>query len=165
MPIYEFYCPDCNTIFSFFSRTVNTRKRPACPRCGKSKLKRQISLFSATGGAKEEGPDDALPIDESKMEKAMGMLAGEAENINEDDPRQAARLMRKFSDATGLQFGENMEQALGRLEAGEDPDKIEQEMGDLLEGDEEPFVLPENKAGAATRSRLAPRRDEKLYEM
>ena len=27
MPIYEFYCPDCNTLFNFFSRTINTSKK------------------------------------------------------------------------------------------------------------------------------------------
>ncbi len=80
------------------------------------------------------------PIDEAKMEKAMAMLAGEAEKISEDDPRQAAQLMRKLTDATGLSLGSGMEEALNRLEKGEDPDRIEAEMGDLLEG-EEPFLI------------------------
>jgi hypothetical protein len=31
MPIYEFYCPDCNTIFNFFSRTINTSKKTPMP--------------------------------------------------------------------------------------------------------------------------------------
>ncbi|XCN71926.1 MAG: FmdB family zinc ribbon protein [Candidatus Electrothrix aestuarii] len=35
MPIYEFYCQDCNTIFNFFSSRINTEKRPDCPKCGK----------------------------------------------------------------------------------------------------------------------------------
>jgi hypothetical protein len=26
MPMYEFYCPDCNTIFTFLSKSVNTEK-------------------------------------------------------------------------------------------------------------------------------------------
>ena len=164
MPIYEFYCSKCNTIFSFFSRTVNTDTCPSCPKCVKNKLTRQVSLFAATGRAKEGANDEDFQIDESKMEQAMGMLANEAENINEDDPRQAAKLMRKFSDTTGLQFGESMEEALGRLESGEDPDTIEQEMGDLLNADEEPFVLPDSKASRA-KHKPAPRRDDTLYEM
>ncbi len=45
------------------------------------------------------------PIDNAKVEKAMSMLAKEAGNINEDDPRKAANLMRKLSDATGLKMG------------------------------------------------------------
>ena len=165
MPIYEFYCKGCNTLFNFFSRKVNTHGAPACPRCARPALERQVSLFSATGAAKEPGGDDDLPIDEAKMEKAMGLLAGEAEKINEDDPRQAAQLMRKFSSVTGLQLGKNMEEALGRLEAGEDPDAIEQDMGNLLENDQEPFLLPEKKGAAAARRRLRPNKDPKLYEM
>lgn len=165
MPIYEFYCSDCNTIFTFLSKKVNTTKLPHCPKCSRKKLSRQVSLFAATGSAKEPGSDDDLPIDESKMERAMGMLANEAENINEEDPRQAAQLMRKFSDATGIQFGKNMQEALGRLESGEDPDQIEQEMGDLLESDEEPFVLPGQTSGSGAAPRAAPSRDEALYEL
>ena len=33
MPIYEFYCRKCNTIYNFFSRSVNTEKIPFCPKC------------------------------------------------------------------------------------------------------------------------------------
>ena len=51
-----------------------------------------MSIFSVTGNASEEQGMDDLPIDESRMEKAMHMLAAEAGNINEDDPRQAANL-------------------------------------------------------------------------
>jgi putative FmdB family regulatory protein len=36
MPIYEFYCPDCHTVFSFFSSRIDTAVRPACPQCGKA---------------------------------------------------------------------------------------------------------------------------------
>ena len=82
--------------------------------------------------------------------------------INEDDPRQAAQLMRKLSEATGLQMGAGMEEALSRMERGEDPDKIEEEMGDLLEG-EEPFIMEaKSKAG---RSKHKPKVDETLYDL
>ncbi len=123
------------TPFSVFSPAgVNTAKIPACPRCRRP-LKRQMSIFAKGSRGKEEpAGDDMPPFDEAKMEKAMAMLAGEAEKINEDDPRQAAQLMRKLTDATGLSLGSGMEEALSRLEKGEDPDRIEAEMGDLLEG-------------------------------
>ncbi len=164
MPIYEFYCEDCNTIFNFFSKSVNTTKKPKCPLCKTKTLSRQMSAFAFTGKAKEGGDLDDLPIDGSKMEKAMQMLAGEAENINEDDPRQAANLMRKLTDMTGLELGPGMQEALKRMEAGEDPDAIEAEMGDLLEEDE-PFALPEKKGAAKGMTRPAPRRDETLYDL
>ncbi|MBN1558595.1 MAG: zinc ribbon domain-containing protein [Lentisphaerae bacterium] len=167
MPIYELYCPDCHTIFNFLSRTVNTTKRPRCPRCRRRRLQRQVSLFAATGRAREpdaEGMDD-LPVDESKMEQALSSLAGEAERIREDDPRQAAQLMRKFTRMTGMELSETMEQALGRMEAGEDPEQVEADLGDAMEN-EEPFVLPGQKgAGQRPARRREPDRDPTLYEM
>ncbi len=163
MPIYEFYCRKCNTMYSFFSKTVNTEKIPNCPKCKRMKLQRQMSIFArVSGGKEEEATDDMPPIDEAKMEKAMAMLAGEAEKIDENDPRQAAMLMRKLSDATGLNLGSGMEEALSRMERGEDPEKIEQEMGDVLEG-EDPFVFgAKAKKG---RKKPKPRVDETLYDL
>ncbi|MBI5741016.1 MAG: zinc ribbon domain-containing protein [Nitrospirae bacterium] len=164
MPIYEFYCGKCNTIYNFLSRTVNTEKTPDCPGCKDVRLTRKVSLFASVSGRKEGGgPDAAMPdFDEAKMEKAMAMLAGEAGKINEEDPRQAAALMRKLSDATGVSMGSGMEEALRRLERGEDPEKIEAEMGDLLEG-EEPFIL-EDKGKKGGRKQK-PVVDETLYEL
>ena len=162
MPIYEFYCELCNTVFSFFSRGINTATIPACPVCRRP-LKRQMSIFAKVSRGKEEpAGDDMPPVDEAKMEKAMAMLAGEAEKISEDDPRQAAQLMRKLTDATGLSLGSGMEEALRRLENGEDPDRIEEEMGDLIEG-EEPFL----SGGKGTRGSRTPkpRVDETLYDL
>lgn len=162
MPIYEFFCPRCNTIFNFFSKTVNTEKRPLCPRCQKTRLQRQMSLFSRLKkGAEEE--DTPLPdMDEAQMEKAMGLLAREAEHLDENDPRQAAQLMRRLTDMTGLNLGGGMEEALRRMEAGEDPDQIEAEMGDILES-EDPFTLKSKASGASKRA--APFKDEKLYDL
>ncbi len=164
MPIYEFYCEDCNTIFNFFSKSVNTTKMPKCPNCKTKSLSRQMSAFAFTGKAKEDSETDDLPFDENKMEKAMQMLAGEADKINEDDPRQAANLMRKLSVMTGLELGVGMNEALKRMEAGEDPDAIEAEMGGLLE-EEEPFLLSEKKGTAKKGKRPAPTKDETLYDL
>ena len=162
MPIYEFYCSKCNMIFNFYSKSVNTQKRPLCPKCKKTKLERRMSVF-ATPQNRGEEDDMPLPdLDESKMEKAMSLLAKEAEQIKEDDPRQAANLMRKLTSMTGLELGPGMEEALSRMEAGEDPEKIEQEMGDILE-EEEPFGVKE-KILRSSKSR-PPKVDEKLYEL
>ncbi len=164
MPIYEFYCRDCHTIFNFFSRTVNTTKKPKCPKCKTKTLEKQISLVAFTGRAKENNNLDGLPFDESKMEKAMRMLASEADKINEDDPKQAANLMRKLSGITGLKLGEGMDEALRRMEKGEDPEQVEADMGDILET-EEPFFLPEKKVKSVKTKPKAPFRDETLYDL
>jgi putative FmdB family regulatory protein len=164
MPIYEFYCKGCNTIYNFFSRTVNTTKTPRCPRCKNISLNRQVSLFAITGKAREDGDMEDLPFDEAKMGQAMEMLAKEADGIDENDPKQAAGLMRKLTDMTGLELGSNMEEALRRMERGEDPEAVEAEMGDLLEG-EDPFLLPGKKGKNGGGGRPAPLRDETLYDL
>jgi hypothetical protein len=123
-----------------------------------------MSRFAFTGKAKEESDMEDLPFDEAKMEKAMNLLSGEAGKINENDPRQAANLMRKLTDMTGMELGPGMQEALDRMESGEDPEQIEAEMGDLLEGDE-PFVLPGKKGKMARAGRRMPERDETLYDL
>jgi len=164
MPIYEFFCSDCNMIFNFFSRSINTRKKPKCPKCKKKSLSRQMSVFAVTGAASEESDMDDFPIDEGKMEKAMQLMAREADQMNEDDPRQAADMMRKLTDVTGMELGAGMQEALSRMERGEDPEKIEAEMGNLLE-DEDPFVIPGKKGKADPAQRPSPVRDDTLYDL
>ncbi len=163
MPIYEFYCDACNVIFNFFSSRVNTTRIPSCPRCGKGKLEKQISTFATIGKAREEGGDDPLSgLDETKMERAFESLMREAEHINEDDPKQMAAMMRKFTAQTGIKLGDSMEEALSRMEAGEDPEQVEKEMGDILNGDD--FQLESLKKATGYRRR-PPAHDDKLYEL
>jgi len=164
MPIYEFYCQSCNTLFNFYSRSINTSKEPLCPKCGIHPLSRQMSAFAFTGKARDDSGTDDLSLDESKMEQAMQMLAGEAENINEDDPRQAANLMRKLTDMTGIELGAGMQEAIRRMESGEDPEQIESEMGDVL-AEEEPFQLSGKKSKLSAGQKKIPIRDDTLYDL
>jgi len=127
-----------------------------------------LSAFAVTGKAVEPGPGGGLPqIDESKMEKAVASLAREVEKMKDDDPRQGAKLMKKFADMTGMEFGGGMKEAINRLEGGEDPEKIEADMGDLMNGEKDPFMVPGEKGalGRASAARSRPRRDGTLYEM
>jgi len=164
MPIYEFYCEDCNIIFNFFSKRTDTDSTPKCPKCKTNPLKRQVSLFAFTGKAKEGSDVENMPFDESKMERVMNMLAGEAEHIDECDPKQAAQLMRKLSDMTGLQLRDGMNEALSRMESGEDPDKIEADMGDIIDS-EEPFLMQGRRGLNISKKRPEPFRDETLYDL
>ena len=166
MPVYEFYCSDCHTIFNFLSRRVTTDKRPACPRCAKPALERQVSRFAFSRGRTREPEGAGVPdLDEAQLERAMMSLVGEMEGIDENDPRQMARFMRKFSDTTGMSLGDGYEEAIRRLESGEDPERIEEEMGALFDEEnpmgENPFSR--HGLGRLRRKCMPPDHDEKLY--
>ena len=172
MPIYEFYCAPCNTLFNFFSSQIDTQARPVCPRCGKVELERRPARFATLRGrAGGEGEDEEEPspfagMDESRMEGAMESLAHEMESLGDEqaeDPRQLARFFRRFGEMSGLAPGPRLEEMLHRLEAGEDPEALESEMGEGMDeeaGFEEFFQL---KRKAQARRALRPRVDETLY--
>lgn len=162
MPIYEFYCESCNTVFNFLSTRIDTTTRPDCPKCGRKDLERQVSKFATIRSGGKEEEDVLAGLDETRMERAFESLMKEADGINEEDPRQMASLMRKFTAQTGLNLGDAMEEAISRMEAGEDPDQIEQEMGDIL-GDDD-FSL-ESLQKKIRKGKPAPVQDEKLYKL
>jgi len=190
MPIYEFYCPDCHTVFSFFSSRIDTAVKPACPQCGRPELGRRPSRFAAlsgtkTGGAGGPGSDiegdenDPLAgLDEERMAGVMESLAGEMEGMDESaqqDPKQLAQFLARFQEATGLEAGPKMEEMLARLKEGADMDELEAEMGGAGpegedggyggEGGGEPDDFSDffrAKRAAAAR-RKAPRVDETLH--
>jgi len=162
MPIYEFYCKRCNTIYNYFSKTINTRKIPLCPKCKKEKLIRQMSVFAAlSGGEKTEEKHPLDGLDEKKVEKEMAKIVAEAEKIKDDDPRAAAQLMRRFTDKTGIKMGDNFHEALRRIEQGEDPDKVELEMADDLMSE----GLIDEKLSGKRKSGKKPNIDEALYDL
>jgi putative FmdB family regulatory protein len=167
MPIYEFYCRQCHTLYSFFARRVDTETTPTCPKHKGHKLQRQMSRFAISSGQsrsdEEAGPE--ADFDEEKMEQAMLQMAGEFDNVDESDPRAMAKMMRKLMDTTGMNMGEGMEEAIRRMEAGEDPDKVEEELGDVLDG-EDPFAAGESKLKRlARRMSEAPNVDPEIYDM
>ena len=129
-------------------------------------MQKQVSMFAISKGRQEDDSGDPLAaLDENQMERAMMAMAGEMENVDENDPKQAAKIMRKLFNSTGLQLGGGIEEAISRMEAGEDAEQIEAEMGDALE-DEEPFsVKPKKLINDIRRKYLPPKVDETLYEL
>ena len=73
MPIYEFYCRDCHTVYSFFTPRMDTERQPACPRCELQDLERKPSRFATLKHrGEEDGEDPFAGLDESRLEGAMG---------------------------------------------------------------------------------------------
>ena len=116
MPIYEYRCGDCGRKVSLFFRGFSAvTDDVACPHCGGTHLRRLMSRVAVHRGASESGGDDDFGGDEFG-----GMLDG----LDENDPRALARAMRRMSDEMGEPVEPEMEEALGRLEAGEDPERV-----------------------------------------
>jgi putative FmdB family regulatory protein len=141
MPIYEFACPKCRVIFNFLSKRVNPRHDPVCPKCGGKRMVKQMSRFAMPTGAKEPGADTGATedpgsgpdFDDPRVMRAMSDLERDMEHLDENNPRHVAHLMKKMKDVMppGI-MPKEMDIAIKRLEAGEDPEKIEEDMGDVL---------------------------------
>ena len=114
------------------------------------------------------------------MEQAMMQMASEMENVNEDDPKAMARMMRKLMETSGMNIGEGMEEAVRRLEAGEDPDQVDEELGEVIDSAIEETDFGDGGLGSdhttgasrgaklrrmSQRMRGAPKVDPELYDM
>jgi putative FmdB family regulatory protein len=166
MPIYEFSCPKCRVIFSFLSKRINPTRLPQCPRCGTRKLSRQVSRFAMIKGVSEttsrsgdEG--NAMPaLEDPRIEQAMGELERDIGHLDENNPRHMAHMMRKMKEILPAgSMPKELDVAIKRLEAGEDPEKIEADMGDVLG---ECFGGPGGETGGAGGGAYT--RDNGLYD-
>jgi putative FmdB family regulatory protein len=165
MPIYEFACPKCRKIFNFLSKRVNPDRSPVCPKCGNKKLSKQVSRFAtarklkepATKTESEIGEPPPPDFDNPRVARAMAEMERDMEHLDENNPRHMAHLMRKMKDLMPAgSMPKEFDVAIKRLEAGEDPEKIEADMGDVL-GD---FMGgPEGGAGGGGYTR-----DSGLYD-
>src|SRR3989449_9720266 len=142
MPIYEFACPKCRRIFNFLSKRMNPDRPPTCPKCGNKKMVKQMSRFAMTKGLKEPaartddtGDEPTPDIDDPRVMQAMSELERDMEHMDENNPKHMAHMMRKMKDLMPPgTVPKELDVAIKRLEAGEDPGKIEEGMGDVVGG-------------------------------
>ena len=176
MPIYEFACHDCRTVFQFFSRRVDTSTVPGCPKCGRP-LSKQMSLFRAkSGGGSNPDPfglegdgcdDDTsgapdFDVSDERIAGAIDELGSKIDNMDDTDASGAAKLMREFSRKSGVKFKKSVEDALGRIEGGEDADKVVADIGDDLEN---PFDAQGASSGSSASVAEPYARDPTLHDM
>jgi hypothetical protein len=95
-----------------------------------------VSGFAFIGKAKD--PTDAIEMDDihdAKVESVMAELERDMAGFSEGnpEPKQMADLTRKMSSLTGEKLPGEMEEMVRRLEAGEDPEKLEEEFGDSMD--------------------------------
>jgi len=122
MPIYEYICHDCQRRVSLLWRSYADleAKQAACPRCGGNNLTRLISRVSVVRSEESRLEDLADP----------SMLAG----LDENDPKSLARWMRKMSQELGEDLGDEFNEVIDRLVAGQSPEEIEEAMPELGAG-------------------------------
>ena len=141
MPIYEFACPKCRVVFNFLSKRINPEGLPKCPKCGNKKMVKQMSRFAMSRKLKEpvakaEGDDSGEPMpdmDDPRVMRAMSELERDMEHLDENNPKHMAHMMKKMKDIMPPgTIPKELDVAIKRLEAGEDPEKIEEDMGDIL---------------------------------
>jgi putative FmdB family regulatory protein len=118
MPVYDYTCQSCHNAVSIRQSYAEYGVKPVtCPVCGSAKLQRRINRVRI---AKSED----RRMEDLADDSAFG-------DVDENDPKSMARAMRKM----GAEMGEDLPPEFGeitdRLEAGEDPESIEQSMPDL----------------------------------
>ncbi len=180
MPYYEFYCPANHTVYTFFARSIRWAGRvPRCPdpAHADAKLEKRVSRFAFTGVARESGEEGMTDFEDPRMMQSFAAMEREFAGLSEEnpDPRQLGRLLRRMGDLMGTSWNSQMEEMARRLEAGEDPEKIEEQFGDALDesmggSEDEGMGLSEEVRGDARRMlaryrSLGPRRDPRVYEM
>ena len=114
MPVYEYRCTDCNRRFSRFFWRISDADDVCC-RCGSAGVEQLVSRVSM------------MKSEESRMES----MADPAKwgDVNEDDPKSVARMMKKLGSEMGEDLGPEFSEAVDRLEAGEDPESVESSLG------------------------------------
>lgn len=162
MPIFEYLCRPCNRIYSFLSLRATPDRVPVCPRCGGTELTRVPSAFAVTGSRKTDGDRDSRkPVDagasDSGLEDKALRMAGELSDADAEDPRAMARMMRRLAEESGERITPAMDEMFRRMEAGEDPEALEEELGPRLE---EEMGGEDDEGGGG-----APSRDDGLYNL
>lgn len=145
MPIFEFACDKCRRVFSFLARRSSEDRLPKCPKCGSRRMSKLMSGFAMLkGGARgEDAPgsedggiaDGAPDFDDAKVDRVMSELERDMDHLDENNPRHVAHLMKRMKEIMPEGSApKELDIAIRRLEKGEDPEKVEADMGDVLGG-------------------------------
>lgn len=184
MPIYEYYCPDNHTVYQFYAKTLaQGRTIPRCPANPKFRMQKLVSAFAiARAGRKDAAEPPATgeggdPAEEARMDAAMGSLEKEFDQMDENDPKAMARMMRRMAELTGEKLDAPAEEIVRKLEEGADPEALEEQLGggegddlasdplaSLMEPKDPKAAKPEARHRFKARRLLPPRRDPQLYD-
>jgi len=118
MPTYDFICNNCQQRFDVFMTFAEYgKKKVACVHCKSKNVRRRMTKVRI---AKSE---------ESRMESMAGDFSG-FEGL-EDDPKAMGQMMRKMGKEMGEEMTPELDEVVGRLEAGQSPEEIEKAVPNL----------------------------------
>lgn len=122
MPTYDYRCDECGKRASIVQSYEDYGVKPvACPYCGSMALSR---LIHRVRFARSE---------ESRLDSLAD--PGAWGDFDENDPRTMARMMRKMGQEMGEDLPDEFDEVVDRLESGESPESIEENLPDLGMGD------------------------------
>jgi putative FmdB family regulatory protein len=108
MPIYEYRCADCRRRASLLYQTFSAAAAatPTCPHCGSARLERLVSRVFQLKSEDAQLDDLADP-------STFG-------DVDENDPKSVARWARRLGSQMGEDLGDDWDEMVDRLEAGDD---------------------------------------------
>jgi hypothetical protein len=134
-------------------------------------MERIASAFAITRPSQADSasnPDGDASLD-PRMEQAMAEMEREISSMDSDnpDPRQMAGMMRKMAALTGQKLPDAFNEMIERMASGEDPEALEAEYGDALDGMDaaDGDMDASNSMRALLKKRRNPARDKTLYEI
>jgi putative FmdB family regulatory protein len=121
MPLYDYFCQDCQRRFDVFMTYAEYGSRPVtCPHCQSGNVRRRIPRVRV---AKSEA---------SRFDSMAGDLSDPAAMAGlENDPQAMGRVMRKMGQEMGEELPPEFNEVVDRLEKGQSPQDIEKELPDL----------------------------------
>ena len=148
MPIYEYRCPDCQRRSSIYFRTMSAAleggNTAPCPHCGERHLQRlvsKVSFIRAENLGDSPNVGGGTTSEDLADESAYGSYGDDPEGfgemmqgVDDEDPRSVARWARQMQRQTGEDLGPEFDTALSRIESGEDPDRVMDDIEPSLGG-------------------------------
>jgi len=117
MPIYEYRCNTCRRRTDIFVQCFSPPLNPTCTHCGSRELRRIFSPVAVRRSKSDKSVYDDI-LSDSKL----------TQGLMQNDPRALAEWTRRMSRAADEDATPETQEILDRLDAGEDVNKVTEEM-------------------------------------
>ena len=119
MPAYEYICDKCHQSFSLhISYAQYGGVAAACPHCGSEEVTRRIGKVRVSRS------------EDSRMQQFTELTAERKMKDVDNNPAEIGRMLRKMSQESGAEMGEQFNEVVDRLEHGQNSVDIENDLPD-----------------------------------